>query len=213
MTMKSGFFDAQQTPVGTYDREYDSEDFAKCFSGFMGTGIVGKNKELSDSFEVIKGTLSSTLVRVKSGSAWIDGRWCQDDTGTEFEISMPASTGKVRVDGIFLRCDYSERTFSVVKRSSEEFSRQDYPDPEDYPLPEPQDDSEAKEITLAYILVLDSSMTIDDAVLWDERIFANFKLNDHALDNLVFKKCTQAEYDAMTTHYSDTIYIIYEEEV
>lgn len=212
MTMKSGFFDARQTVVGTYDREYDSDDFSRCFSGFMGNGVVGKNRELSESFEVVKGELTGNTVRVKPGQAWIDGRWCQDDTGMEFAISLPAPTGKMRVDAIFIRCDYSERTFSLVKKSGIDFDTRDYPDPKDYPIPEPQYDEEAKEIILAYIYVSDLSTTIDDAIIYDYREFANFKLNDHALDGLVFKKCTQAEYDNMSVHYSDTIYIIYEEE-
>ncbi len=212
MAMKSGFFNSRQIPGGGFDREYDAQDFAKCLSGFMGSGVVGKNRELSNAFLVEEGSGSPCKsVFVNPGFAWIDGRWAEEKDGKEFEVDMPTQLGTVRADAIFVRCDYEQREFSIVYRKGEEFNPQGMT-PEDYPIPEPQDDEEAKEIMLASLVITDSSTDMSTVFLNDEREFVEFKLNDKALGGLVFKKCTQAEYDAMSVHYSDTIYVIVEEE-
>ena len=203
---KGGFFDAQVLPSGEFDRQYNSDDFSQCFSCFMADGVVGKNKETSDSFQIIIREPESKKIIIKPGIAWIGGRWCVQDAEQEFEISMPTQVGKKRIDAIFIRCDYDVREFSFVVKNSEEFDINTLP--EDYPIIITQNDRHAKELLLGEIEVTYMSTSIDECLIVDKRTFAQTRLNDWALGGLSIVKCTQEEYDAMQEHFEDTMYVI-----
>lgn len=105
--LKSGFFDAKL--VGEeYDRIYDSQDFADCFSNFIVSGIV---PNVLGSFKVSPTTPASNKVVVSTGKAWIEGRWVVNDE--EIELPVSISTQGATTCGIVLRMDKSSREISI----------------------------------------------------------------------------------------------------
>lgn len=204
MSVKGGFFNAEVV-AGVYDREYSAEDFAKCFSGFISDGIVGKSKSSSTSLKAIKGSEESNIITVYPGYAWINGKWVENDDTIDFEISLPTTTGTERYDLICLRCDYDQRTFSVIKKEGEEWSGS-VPS-----IPEYVDNKHMKEIPLAYIHANSYTLTIQDVIVTDARIMAELKINASNMNGLIFIKCAQEEYDEMKEHDPDAVYFVYDE--
>lgn len=105
--LKSGFFDASLVNE-EYDRIYDSQDFADCFSNFIVSGIV---PNVLDSFKVKPTTPSSDKVVVSTGKAWIKGRWVINDE--EIELPVSISTQGATTCGIVLRMDKVNREISI----------------------------------------------------------------------------------------------------
>ena len=180
MSIKSGFFNSKEVQ-GVQDREYTSEDFAKCFSGFIADGIVALNKSTSTDFKVVKTSLNSDTITVRPGYAWINGRWAESDEDEQFKIPMPASTGMERWDRVCLRCDYDNRTFSIVVKNGEEAIPSLTPI-----LPDLQDDAHAKEISLAYMQITQHSYTMEEVGLVDDRTLAEIKMHYNTLSGLIF---------------------------
>lgn len=105
--LKSGFFDASLVNE-EYDRIYDSQDFADCFSNFIVSGIV---PNVLGSFKVSPTTPASNKVVVSTGKAWIEGRWVVNDEEIELPISI--STSGTTTYGIVLRLDKANREISI----------------------------------------------------------------------------------------------------
>lgn len=105
--LKSGFFDASLVNE-EYDRIYDSQDFADCFSNFIVSGIV---PNVLGSFKVSPTTPASNKVVVSTGKAWIEGRWVVNDEEIELPISI--STSGTTTYGIVLRMDKANREISI----------------------------------------------------------------------------------------------------
>lgn len=105
--LKSGFFDASLVNE-EYDRIYDSQDFADCFSNFIVSGIV---PNVLGSFKVSPTTPASNKVVVSTGKAWIEGRWVVNDEEIELPISI--STSGTATYGIVLRMDKANREISI----------------------------------------------------------------------------------------------------
>lgn len=105
--LKSGFFDASLVNE-EYDRIYDSQDFADCFSNFIVSGIV---PNVLGSFKVSPTTPASNKVVVSTGKAWIEGRWVVNDEEIELPISI--STSGTTTYGIVLRLDKVNREISI----------------------------------------------------------------------------------------------------
>lgn len=105
--LKSGFFDASLVNE-EYDRVYDSQDFADCFSNFIVSGIV---PNVLGSFKVSPTTPASNKVVVSTGKAWIEGRWVVNDE--EIELPVSISTQGATTCGIVLRMDKSSREISI----------------------------------------------------------------------------------------------------
>lgn len=212
--IKSGFFDAEFIH-GIYDREYSSEDFSKCFKGFINDGIVGKDRDSSSYFETEIIPNSGNKLKVKPGFAWINGRWIESDSDIIFEVQGMPIDGTVRGDLICIRCDYVTREFTVVYKQGTPAQSGSEPI-----LPDVQDDEEAKEMVIALVMIMHDVETIDNVLIGDYREFAKLRLYPDSSDyytkseintrlgGLSFVKCTQTEYDNMSSHDENTVYII-----
>lgn len=145
--MKHGFFDAKL--VGEeYDRVYDSQSFADCFSNFIVSGIV---PNVLDSFKVKPTTPSSNKVVVSTGKAWIKGRWVINDE--EVELQVPINGSYDRKYGIVLRLDKTEREIKLDVISN--------PLPNSSDLPDITRDDNIFELLLGTVSVIKGQATIE----------------------------------------------------
>lgn len=120
MSESSGFFNAKVLEGGEYDRIYLAEDFAKYFASFVGNGVFAKKL---NALQVVVD--SGMNIKVRSGQAWINGYWYENNEDLKIEIATAPSVGQ-RVDGIFVRFDITNRSIycyygqgkSTVQRDS-----------------------------------------------------------------------------------------------
>ena len=220
--LNGGFFNAQMIQ-GIYDREYSAEDFARCLSGFIGDGIVGKNKDVSNAFKVEKyteGGEATKKIKINPGYAWVNGKWADNDSFIYEEIEMPTSPGYKRIDKVFLRCDYVQRKFSIVVRQGNPYDTL-LPGPDDVPYP--QNDEEAKELTLASLGIHENMLDNTNLIIIDEREFAHVIINsvdmteyynktqiNERLDNLSLLRIQKEDYDALEEKDQNTIYYVFD---
>lgn len=112
MAEYSGFFNANETQSGVYDRVYNAEDFAKYFALFVGNGVFINP---ANQLKVVPKT--GLTVTVKAGKAFIDGYWYVLDEDMDIALSVNGTTNTVN-DLILCVLDKSSRTISVTKREN-----------------------------------------------------------------------------------------------
>lgn len=112
MVEKSGFFNAREAENGTYDREYDAEQFAGYFANFISNGVYANP---ANQLKVVFNDLPDKpfVVIVRKGKAYIDGYWYE--LTEDMEITIPANTKAYIVKDV-IRCtlDKAERKVSIV---------------------------------------------------------------------------------------------------
>lgn len=86
MAERSGFFNAQETSTGVYDRTYNAEDFSNIFKQFFGNGIMVNEDEINSNSiydkttcNGLKPTKSGNNVQIHTGYAFINGYWYYND--------------------------------------------------------------------------------------------------------------------------------------
>lgn len=112
MAEYSGFFNANETQSGVYDRVYNAEDFAKYFALFVGNGVFINP---ANQLKVVPKT--GLTVTVKAGKAFIDGYWYVLDEDMDIKLSVNGTAKKVN-DLILCVLDKSSRTIRVKKREN-----------------------------------------------------------------------------------------------
>lgn len=112
MAEYSGFFNANETQSGVYDRVYNAEDFAKYFALFVGNGVFINP---ANQLKVVPKT--GLTVTVKAGKAFIDGYWYVLDEDMDIKLSVNGTAKKVN-DLILCVLDKSRRTIRVKKREN-----------------------------------------------------------------------------------------------
>lgn len=112
MAEYSGFFNANKTQSGVYDRVYNAEDFAKYFALFVGNGVFINP---ANQLKVVPKT--GLTVTVKAGKAFIDGYWYVLDEDKDIKLSVNGTANKVN-DLILCVLDKSSRTIRVKKREN-----------------------------------------------------------------------------------------------
>lgn len=193
-----GFFNAEKIG-GVYDRTYYAQDFATCMRGLVTDGVIGVNPT-SPGLKVTKVSgADSWKVKVAPGYSWTRGYWFETTENIVVEIE-PADPIYYRLDAIVVRLDYDERKIMLMHKMGTPGATQtevDY-----------QDDEHAFEMPIALISIPPGSESIQDAAIIDDRKFAHTNMTPEALGGLFFVRCTQEEYDAMSTHDEYTVYII-----
>lgn len=86
MAERSGFFNAQETSAGVYDRTYNAEDFSNVFRQFLGNGIMVSEEEINSNSVYdkttcngLKPTKSGNNIQMNTGYAFINGYWYYND--------------------------------------------------------------------------------------------------------------------------------------
>lgn len=120
MSEKSGFFNAQETSTGVYDRTYNSEDFSNIFKQMISNGIYVTDEEFEQGV-IDKNTVSGlkpikrgNYIDIMPGKAMINGYWyVNDDTLT---LEFPSLGGKILV---VLQLNVNNREVKIISKTWE----------------------------------------------------------------------------------------------
>ena len=94
MAERSGFFNAQETSAGVYDRTYNAEDFSRIFNLMTPNGVMitydeaqqeAIDKTTVSGLKVLKGSDDSKLI-ISPGFAMINGHWYHNDEEKEKSV-------------------------------------------------------------------------------------------------------------------------------
>lgn len=160
MSETSGFFDAHI--VGNeYDRVYLAENFAKYFASFIGNGVFGGRL---DSLAVVAKEVESMRIDVKSGQAWINGYWYENDNAKELRVDL-ADGVLNRIDAVVVRYTVIDRAISVViKKGTPAVAAQ---------APSMQRDANAWELCIAQIKINAGAIKVTNGDITDTRLDKN----------------------------------------
>lgn len=122
MAERSGFFNAQETSAGVYDRTYNAEDFSNVFRQFLGNGIMVNEEEANSNTTIDKTTCDglkpsvpssggTSQVEIATGWAFLNGFWYHNDSVLLLDVSPTLTNFK-----LVLAMDLAERqvTFSFL---------------------------------------------------------------------------------------------------
>lgn len=110
MAEQSGFFNANSTETGEYDRVYLAQSFASYFASFVGNGVFAEH---ANKLQVVETEISSMAVKVTSGQAWINGYWYNNTD--DFKLSIDVADGVLsRIDSIVVRYGAAERSINLT---------------------------------------------------------------------------------------------------
>lgn len=157
MAENSGFFDAHI--VGDeYDRVYLAEHFARYFSSFIGNGVFGGRL---NSLMVVAMDVDSMKVVVKSGQAWINGYWYENDSDKQLTIGT--------ADGVLNRIDAIVVRYTTINRSIETVVKRGTPAASAV-APSMQRDADVWELCLAQVKVGAGAIKIVSSNITDTRM-------------------------------------------
>lgn len=172
-----------------HDRVYAAADWAAYFSSFIGNGVF---PQPSNGLQVVAG--SGMTVTVRMGKAWINGYFYRNTT--DLAVTLNTADGAMkRYDRIVLRWDLTERTITVVVKSSQ-YSANPTP-------PALQRDADAYELCLADVLVNNGVTSIAQASITDQRF-------NTALCGIVVGVITQIDPSVITAQF-DNFFALYEQ--
>lgn len=190
---KYGFFNSLNG-----DRTYDADDLSDFFLKLIPNGILRSSG--ADPLKVSEGT--GMTVEIAPGYAFIQAKYLLIEAATS--LTIPAADSSLdRIDRVVIRLDRQQRKMYLRVSAGTPAAT---PEP-----PELARLSSVYDLSLATISVSAGATAITDADITDDRsdsALCGLVSGFSALGGLEFLKCTQAEYDAMTAHDADTIYII-----
>jgi len=141
--------------------EYNQPEHAEVLKTIYSSGVL---KTLLDELEVIELPAPAMSVRVKTGQAWINGFWYGNDDNLDVELDA-ADEDLPRIDRIVVRLD----TLANFKISTEVLTGEPGAIPAATALTET---AAIWEIPLAQVLVGAGVVTIVNANITDERVYA-----------------------------------------
>lgn len=158
MAEKFRFFDPVLLPDGTYDREYNAQEFTDYFAALVTTGVMkGAGNELK-----VTTSGSSMVTTVDTGIAFILGRYYENDS----ILTLTHDTevlGKNRIDRIVVRLD-----LNTDKRYVKAFIKKGVASSSPVP-PSLQRDNLVYEISLAQVKIIGGQTYINPVDITDER--------------------------------------------
>lgn len=105
-----GFFNAEETSAGVYDRSYNAEQFAQYFALFIGTGVF------ADPLNQLQVTSKSAMtVTVRPGWAFIDGYWYHLSQAKDIVVPLN-QTGAAKTHSVCCTLDKLQRKVTVNLR-------------------------------------------------------------------------------------------------
>lgn len=153
MSQQSGFFNAKVLEDGSYDRVYLAEDFANYFASFVGNGVFAKKL---NGLQVLAD--SGMTLKVRSGQAWINGYWYENDSDLSLSLSTAPATG-YRIDSVVLRYQDTSRSISCFVKTGD-LNVND---------PAPIREGGIYELVLAYVKVSAGNISISQSNIVDKR--------------------------------------------
>lgn len=153
MSQQSGFFNAKVLEDGSYDRVYLAKDFANYFASFVGNGVFAKKL---NGLQVLAD--SGMTLKVRSGQAWINGYWYENDSDLSLSLSTAPAAG-YRIDSVVLRYWGTSRAISCFVK----------PGGLNVNDPAPLREGDTYELVLAYVKVSAGSISISQSNIVDKR--------------------------------------------
>lgn len=153
MSVTSGYFNSLRT---THDRQYNADQMSEYHKGLVSDGVC---KYYRDALEVVPGD-EGMAVKVMPGRAYIDAKWCDNDSALTLEISGASSTLN-RYTLVVARLDRVGRIITIDTVDGEAASSAE--------KPELTRNSLIYEICLAEIYVPAGTTTISDTNITDTR--------------------------------------------
>lgn len=157
MALSYGFFDAELTSSGQYDRVYAAEHFAKYFSLFIANGIF---PDPATQMQVIASDTPDMNVNVRPGYGWINGYYA--DNPDPYPMAIQAAHGSLnRVDAVVLRWSKESRSMELIVKQGANASS---------PIsPEVTRNSDVYELILATVTVAAGTTAISQSMITDKR--------------------------------------------
>lgn len=157
MSLSYGFFNAELTSSGQYDRVYAAEQFAEYFNLIVKNGVF---PDPSTQLQVVASSVPDMNVNVSAGFGWINGYYAKNDSA--YSLAIQAANGSLnRIDIVVLRWVNETRSMELAVKTGTASGSPT--------APELQRDSDIYELMLASITVSAGATSISQSAITDKR--------------------------------------------
>ena len=157
MALSYGFFNAELTQSGQYDRVYEAEQFAEYFHLIVSNGVF---PDPATQLQVVASNTPDMNVNVSDGYGWINGYFAKNEG--LYPLAIQAANGTLnRVDAVVLRWVNASRSMELAIKTGTAASS---------PVtPSLQRDTDVYEIMLATVTVAAGATSISQSAVTDKR--------------------------------------------
>lgn len=157
MALSYGFFDAELTPSGQYDRAYAAEQFAEYFHLIVSNGVF---PDPATQLQVVASDTPNMNVNVSDGYGWINGYYAKNSG--PYPLAIQAASGTLnRIDAIVLRWVNASRSMELAVKTGIAASSP--------ATPALQRDTDVYELMLATVTVAAGATSIPQSSITDKR--------------------------------------------
>lgn len=157
MALSYGFFNAELTQSGQYDRVYAAEQFAEYFHLIVSNGVF---PDPATQLQVVASNNPDMNVNVSDGYGWINGYFAKNEG--HYPLAIQAASGTLnRVDAVVLRWVNSSRSMELAVKTGTPASSP--------ATPALQRDTDVYEIMLATVTVAVGATSIPQSAITDKR--------------------------------------------
>ena len=157
MALSYGFFNAELTQSGQYDRVYAAEQFAEYFHLIVSNGVF---PDPATQLQVVASNTPDMNVNVSDGYGWINGYFAKNEGS--YPLAVQAASGTLnRVDAVVLRWVNASRSMELAVKTGT---------PASSPVtPIVQRDTDVYELMLATVTVAAGATSIPQSAITDKR--------------------------------------------
>lgn len=157
MALSYGFFNAELTQSGQYDRVYAAEQFAEYFHLIVSNGVF---PDPATQLQVVASNTPDMNVNVSDGYGWINGYFAKNSGS--YPLAIQAASGTLnRVDAVVLRWVNASRSMELAVKTGIAASSP--------ATPALQRDTDVYEIMLATVTVAAGATSIPQSAITDKR--------------------------------------------
>lgn len=157
MALSYGFFDAELTPSGQYDRAYAAEQFAEYFHLIVSNGVF---PDPATQLQVVASDTPNMNVNVSDGYGWINGYYAKNSG--PYPLAIQAASGTLnRIDAVVLRWVNASRSMELAVKTGIAASSP--------ATPALQRDTDVYELMLATVTVAAGATSIPQSSITDKR--------------------------------------------
>ena len=157
MALSYGFFDAELTPSGQYDRVYAAEQFAEYFHLIVSNGVF---PDPATQLQVVASDTPNMNVNVSDGYGWINGYYAKNSG--PYPLAIQAASGTLnRIDAVVLRWVNASRSMELAVKTGIAASSP--------ATPALQRDTDVYELMLATVTVAAGVTSITQSSITDKR--------------------------------------------
>lgn len=157
MALSYGFFNAELTQSGQYDRVYAAEQFAEYFHLIVSNGVF---PDPATQLQVVASNTPDMNVNVSDGYGWINGYFAKNSGS--YPLAIQAASGTLnRVDAVVLRWVNASRSMELAVKTGIAASSP--------AIPALQRDNDVYELMLATVTVAAGATSIPQSAITDKR--------------------------------------------